>query len=632
MKTRLLCGVAAVLLVALLVVAGCSNPLTGGASTNGWAATAAVTHGGNLAASANGPVGIALLAGQHQVAGSVHVTNDSENLYIEFVPDDAWCIVETHVHVAHTLDGFPLVGRWRTPAPGQFDFKTDHSCEPPYEYTIALGDFDVQQDLIIAAHAKLSDGAVTETAWADGTRFAAQGNWATYFTYRWTFMLNLEAAPEGTGSVAGQGRYPAGAPVTLSATPEDDWRFVNWTDEDGEQISDQWEFTYTMPPADCTLTANFEELEPEEVDLTGYWDAYLLMNGDREGPFLFYFVQTGNSFKSYDGTGTIDGSTLTMFFDDGEVESSGTIQSADFITGAMNFYGMPMLFEFNRVDAELAFGSFSLSGDFELNTQEGLGGASEEEVFYVLDFDIRTSVLEGFLWFKNTGGLEAGTYEVVRWFLDQAGPGEVNASFCDTRDDQNNDEDNDNDFDAQSGELVIFSYSPDAVSGEFTLYFEDGNWFSGSFDLRQPPFGPDSQVTVTGGHWFGADLEPETCDGVNWSAGEEIEPGGFGVYFMDENGGIWLELYPATEMGTGTFNVPADMEIGLYKLTDYGDEIESVATSGQLVITRYEEGIGMAGFFDDMLFKDEDDGAMYVVSGAFDVSFEITGQRWTINF
>ena len=365
------------------------------------------------------------------------------------------------------------------------------------------------------------------------------------------------------------------------------------------------------------------ESVPEEFDLTGYWDAYLLVNDEPEGPFLFYVRQTGNSFKSYDGTGTIDGSTLTAIFDDGAIESSGTIQSANLVTGTMNFYGMPMLFEFKRVTDELQFGPFSLSGDLELDTQEGLGGASEEEVLYQLVFDIDTNMLKGFLMFDNTAGLGTGTYEVVHWVLERAGPGEVNAEFCDSQI---------GDIEADYGQLQIDTYSSDAVSGEFTLHFEHGNWFSGSFDLRQPPFGPDSQVTLIGGHWFGVDLEPETCDGVNWSAGEEIEPGGFGVYFMDENGGIWLELYPATEMGTGTFNVPADMEIGVCKLTDQGDEIDSQALSGQLVITRYDEGIGMAGYFDSMVFEEDYNGATHVVSGAFDVSFEITGQRWTINF
>ena len=259
MKTKLLYAVAAVILVALLAVAGCSNPLSGGSGTNVRQATVAVTDSGSLAALASGRVEIVLLAGQDQVAGTVNVTNDSENLYVEFLPSEQWCIIETHVHVANSLDGFPLVGRWQTPAPGQFDFKTEHNCEPPYEYTIALGDLDVHEDFIIAAHAKLSDGEVTETAWAAGTRFSDQGNWATYFTYSWTFMLNLDVAPEGTGSVAGQGRYPAGAQVPLSAPPEDDWQFVNWTDEDGDQISDQWEFVYAMPARDHTLTANFEE-------------------------------------------------------------------------------------------------------------------------------------------------------------------------------------------------------------------------------------------------------------------------------------------------------------------------------------------------------------------------------------
>ena len=260
MKKKLFYGVAAVILVALLAAAGCSNPLVGGSSTNDRQATAAAPVSQSVASLAGDPVEIVLLTGQDQVAGIVNVTNDSENLYVEFLPSDEWCIIETHVHAANSLDGFPLVGRWQTPAPGQFAHKTDHNCEPPYEYTIALGDLDVTEEFILAAHAKLSNGSVTETAWAAGIRFADQGNWATYFRYSWKFLLTLEVDPAGTGSVAYQGRYPADAEVELSAEPIEHWQFVSWTDEDSEPISDEWEFYYTMPAQDQTLTANFEQI------------------------------------------------------------------------------------------------------------------------------------------------------------------------------------------------------------------------------------------------------------------------------------------------------------------------------------------------------------------------------------
>ena len=386
MKTKLLYAVAAVILVALLAVAGCSNPLSGGSGTNVRQATVAVTDSGSLAALASGRVEIVLLAGQDQVAGTVNVTNDSENLYVEFLPSEQWCIIETHVHVANSLDGFPLVGRWQTPAPGQFDFKTEHNCEPSYEYTIALGDLDVHEDFIIAAHAKLSDGEVTETAWAAGTRFSDQGNWATYFTYSWTFMLNLDVAPEGTGSVAGQGRYPAGAQVPLSATPEDNWQFVNWTE--GDQVIDTDPVhSYLMPARDHTLTANFKEAEPEAVDLTGYWNMYMVVNGEEPmGPEIMYILQKDAVLTlSYGGAGIIDGLDITVEFwmedeegddpdagffmaGDGTVSPSGdeiTIWFADSPFGPFAFHLVRTTMKFGPLVLEGTFGDLSLSLDTE---------------------------------------------------------------------------------------------------------------------------------------------------------------------------------------------------------------------------------------------------------------------------
>lgn len=92
--------------------------------------------------------------------------------------------METHVHVGLNLKDFPLVGRWQTPAPGQFDYSNDHECVTEYTYTIDLGDWQAGQELFIAAHAVVQKGDVTETAWAAGIRFSTnQGNWATYFMH-----------------------------------------------------------------------------------------------------------------------------------------------------------------------------------------------------------------------------------------------------------------------------------------------------------------------------------------------------------------------------------------------------------------------------------------------------------------
>ena len=124
-----------------------------------------------------------MYAGQDMEVGTMQVSNDQEHLFVSYHITGGWCMKETHVHVATTLEGFPLVGRWETPAPGQFDYKSEHECVAEYQYVIDLGEWQAGQELIIAAHAVVQKADVTETAWAGRDRFAEQGNWATYFRY-----------------------------------------------------------------------------------------------------------------------------------------------------------------------------------------------------------------------------------------------------------------------------------------------------------------------------------------------------------------------------------------------------------------------------------------------------------------
>lgn len=60
------------------------------------------------------------------------------------------------------------------------------------------------------------------------------------------------------GSVTGAGTYTQGSNVTLNATPDTDYQFVNWTDENGNIIGTSQSYTISNLDADTTLTANFE--------------------------------------------------------------------------------------------------------------------------------------------------------------------------------------------------------------------------------------------------------------------------------------------------------------------------------------------------------------------------------------
>jgi len=76
------------------------------------------------------------------------------------------------------------------------------------------------------------------------------------------FELTLNVNPENTGTVNGAGEYKKDEEVQLTATANEGYVFVNWTDEDNTEISVDAEFTYSMPNYDISLTANFEEEQP----------------------------------------------------------------------------------------------------------------------------------------------------------------------------------------------------------------------------------------------------------------------------------------------------------------------------------------------------------------------------------
>lgn len=78
------------------------------------------------------------------------------------------------------------------------------------------------------------------------------------------YNLELAVNPEGAGTVTGEGEYLESGEVALTATANEGYVFVNWTDEDGNEISTLADFTYTMPAYEVTLTANFKE------ELTGW--------------------------------------------------------------------------------------------------------------------------------------------------------------------------------------------------------------------------------------------------------------------------------------------------------------------------------------------------------------------------
>jgi uncharacterized repeat protein (TIGR02543 family) len=84
------------------------------------------------------------------------------------------------------------------------------------------------------------------------------------------YKLATAVAPEEGGSInvyPVSEEYEEGSEVTLTATENFGYDFVNWTDANGNVVSEEAKFKYTMN-SDATLTANFKQVETYELALT----------------------------------------------------------------------------------------------------------------------------------------------------------------------------------------------------------------------------------------------------------------------------------------------------------------------------------------------------------------------------
>ena len=104
------------------------------------------------------------------------------------------------------------------------------------------------------------------------------------------YALNLEVDPTDAGTVTGAGNYEEDEEVQLTATANQGFVFVNWTNAADEVVSTDASFTYTMPAADVTLTANFdlENLVKETMSLVRVYP-------NPAGDFLFVENLSGNN-------------------------------------------------------------------------------------------------------------------------------------------------------------------------------------------------------------------------------------------------------------------------------------------------------------------------------------------------
>lgn len=123
-----------------------------------------------------------------------------------------------------------------------------------------------------------------------------------------TYTVNVSVNPTGGGTVTGGGRYADGSAVTLKATANSGYTFVNWTEKDANgvvrHISNDAEYAFTLE-ADRTLTANFSQGTGDlKINNPGQYDRTVIVTLDNTTINGTYGdASTGMTFK--DGVCTL---------------------------------------------------------------------------------------------------------------------------------------------------------------------------------------------------------------------------------------------------------------------------------------------------------------------------------------
>ena len=82
------------------------------------------------------------------------------------------------------------------------------------------------------------------------------------------YKLTLKAQPAEAATVSGGGLYAVNANVSVKAVAKSsNWRFVNWTDAEGKEVSTSSSFTHQKLNSAETLTANYEYLQTSRLTI-----------------------------------------------------------------------------------------------------------------------------------------------------------------------------------------------------------------------------------------------------------------------------------------------------------------------------------------------------------------------------
>lgn len=180
----------AFLISSAFAAAGCAapvgEPLDGDAEGSSQSALVKIQGGDSC---------VTLLAGQTIVAGTVCSSIEGENLRVTYATTGGWSLHETHLWAGLNLATMPQTNSGN-PKIGNFPFASGPLAgTTSYSVTIPLATFGLSSAMTqcdprtayIVSHAVVkrprADGTLeSQSAYGEGTRLVAKGNWATWFS------------------------------------------------------------------------------------------------------------------------------------------------------------------------------------------------------------------------------------------------------------------------------------------------------------------------------------------------------------------------------------------------------------------------------------------------------------------
>ena len=173
--------------------------------------------------------------------------------------------------IAKNAEGMEIIlAQGLIPARDNKDQASDAKGSDP-NYTTEFT-FDIPATLATSESftlAVIESGLATNKQWGIGdVHFEGTINGTTAAVTKYTFAA--QASPEKGGSV---NVYPAGTEfdegteLKLTATKNFGYKFINWTDAEGKEVSTDNVFNYTLS-SNAVLTANFEAIKTYALNLT----------------------------------------------------------------------------------------------------------------------------------------------------------------------------------------------------------------------------------------------------------------------------------------------------------------------------------------------------------------------------